>query len=117
MCKYSYVEKLCEIAELKDGWGNDGIGRKIPAIVIERCERMADQMDGAFETRPTLDGGVCFDFDNEDISLEIAICGDSIMGFLSDSEDTPSSFMFETESDAINFWNMVVGMFSQQDLQ
>lgn len=109
MNKNDCFEKLDEIAEYKDGWSNYGNGYAFSKLLIERCRRMAEQMNIVPEIMPTVEDEICFQYDTEDIGIEIAVSNEEISGFVSDNSDNTSLFVFETETDAVNFWNIIVG--------
>ncbi len=112
MNKFNCFKKLSEIAELKNGWGYMGCGKKFSKFLIKRCERMLKQINTMPYIRAAFDKKICFDFDNDNISLEIAISNNKISGFLTDTRKMCSEFLFETETDAVNFWNTVTGIFN-----
>lgn len=109
-----FYEKLDEIAELKDGWGNLRIGKAFSKLLIERCRRMAEQMNVVPDLRPTIEDSVCLSYDDADIGVEIAVYDDKIEGFVSDSDDNYSVFVFDTEEDTVNFWNTFVRVLSKK---
>lgn len=109
-----YMNKLYEISELKDGWDSFGECKAFSKLLIERCERMAKQMNNLSEIRPTVEDSICFDFHNDYIDMEICISNEDVGGFISDPQQNESIFVFETEEDAINFWNNIVGIFADK---
>lgn len=108
-----FMNKLYEISELKDGWDKSGECKAFSKLLIERCERMAKQMNSLTEIRPTIDGCICFDFDNDVIDMEICVYDNEIQGFVSNPVEDASLFTFETETDAVNFWNNIVALYKQ----
>lgn len=109
MNKKECFEKLDEISEYENGWSNYGNGCAFSPLLIERCRRMLEQMNAVPEIMPTIEDEICFQYDTEDIGIEIAVSNQEISGFVSDNSDNTSFFVFETESDAVNFWNIIVG--------
>ena len=81
------TDALLGIRELEDDWDGMGAGR-IDRVVIERCFECAQQLreDGwapPHIVRPSPDGGVCFEWQDDDIRLELEV-----------SEDTAEFFDF-----------------------
>lgn len=113
MNKNECFEKLYEIADYKDGWSNYGNGHAFSKLLIERCGRMLEQMNISPKIMPTVEDAICFQYDTDNIGFEIAVSNEEITGFVSDSSDNTSLFVFETEMDAVNFWNVIVGRLSE----
>lgn len=89
-------------------------GKSFTKLLIERCERMLEQMLVVPIIRPAFDDtgdipkqGICFDYDDDYVNIEIFISDDRVTGLLSDGSFDYSYFTFDTESDAINFWNFI----------
>lgn len=112
MEKQECLMKLNEIAEYKYGWDKLHVGNAFSPLLIDRCKRMLDKMDFAPDIRPTIEDAVVFDFDCKNTSVEISISDSKIIGFVSDMMDNPSEFQFDSETDAVNFWNTIVGALS-----
>lgn len=109
MDKNECFDKLDEIAEYKDGWSYYGNGHAFSGLLIERCRRMAEQMNVTPEVMPTVEDEICFQYDTDDVGIELVTSNEEITGFVSDNSDNTSLFVFDTEEDAVNFWNVVVG--------
>lgn len=111
MNKNECLEKLDEIAGYEDNWCELG-GHAFSKCLIERCRRMVGKMRVAPNIMPTVEDEICFQFDTEEIGVEIAVSRGEISCFVSDREENYSFFVFGDELDAVNFWNTVVGKFA-----
>lgn len=103
----NYMEQLMEIAELKDGWGIDGSGKSFSKLCIERCERMLQNMNIKPDIRATIEEGICFDLYADKIDAEIVVDTNEISGFMTINDIDTTTMIFETENDAVNFWNII----------
>ena len=100
--------ELSKIAEYKDGWDKWGTCKAFSRFLIERCERILESLLVAPDIRPTIEYAIAFDFDCADVGVELSISDDKITGFVADPQDNTSVFSFNTELDAVNFWNTIV---------
>ncbi len=105
-------EKLDEIAGYKNGWGYYGKGHSFSGRLIERCRNMVGKMIPVPEIMPTIEEEICFQFDTDEFGIELAISNEEITGFVSDSADNTSFFVFGSDDEAVNFWNIIVGNLS-----
>lgn len=103
-----YRKQILDIAEMKDGWGCDCTGKPFSKLLIERCERIAEKLNVKPRVRPTLEGEICFDYDTNDINVEIVIDDNGLFGFVTKNDIDNSVFTFDTEESAINFWNIFI---------
>ncbi len=92
------------------------LGGNVSDTLIELCVDMVSEMTFVPCVRPIVDDdiygtGIAFDYDEEGggLSVEITVTDDGIYGYINYNEDEISSFDFDTETDAVNFWNVVVG--------
>lgn len=109
MVKQKCFETLNEIAKYEHGWDKLGVGNSFSPLLLERCRRMLEKMTVVPKVRPTIEDTIAFDFETEKMFVEILVSDDMITGFIPDPEDNTSEFIFETETDAVNFCNTVVG--------
>lgn len=114
MNKNKCLEKLDEISAYEDNWSELG-GHAFSKNLIDRCRRMVSKMNVPPNIMPTVEDEICFQFDNENIGVEIAVSRGEISCFVSDSAENFSYFVFDDQESAVNFWNVFVGTFADKD--
>lgn len=106
MTKKDVINKIKELAN----------GNEYSNIFIQRCLDIVDQMDIVPTVRKVVDDlengveyGIAFDCNKNNFSVEITVFNDEIWGYVDYNENPFSSFVFESDESAINFWNIVLG--------
>ncbi len=96
------------------------LGGKVSDTLIKICVDMANDMTVVPRVRPIVDDeiygtGIAFDYDEEGggLSIELTVTDDGFYGYINYNEDEISSFDFDTETDAVNFWNVIVGTLAE----
>ncbi len=92
------------------------LGGKVSDTLIKKCVDMANEMTFVPCVRPIVDDeiygtGIAFDYDEEGggLSVEITVTDNGVYGYINYNEDEIGCFDFDTETDAVNFWNVIVG--------
>lgn len=110
MDKNECFEMLDKLSEYNDGWGNDPESKGFCKCLIENCRNIVERMTIAPDIRPLSDGSIAFDFDGEELELEVTVACNSYTGFISNPLDRSytSTFVFENLDDVVGFWNTVI---------
>lgn len=110
MDKNKCMAELDKIASLEDGWSEMGFGHKFNKSLIELCKTVIERMNVSPEIRPTIEDAIVFDYDGENIGVEVSVSDNGFTGFVSDKtpQDVFSVFEFDTLDDLVSFWNIIV---------
>lgn len=88
----------------------------LPDYIVKKCTGMAENMTTAPFVCPIIDDelygtGIAFDYnvDENGFFVEISVTDEGVWGYVCYCDANESSFAFESENDAVNFWNVVVG--------
>lgn len=89
---------------------------EISDALIEKCADMVNEMVIVPYVRFIIDDdefgmGVAFDYDENGFAVEIFVSDEEIWGYTSFEDEQGSNFAFENKTDAVNFWNVILGKF------